>query len=95
VQNLKRLAGWDCLAITAITRRWISAGNRSVRAGREALKRGVIIEAYMAHHQGMAFLALTNFLHGNPFPRRFHSDSRVRAFEACCRNASRPCRRCT
>ena len=36
----------------------------------------------MAHHQGMAFLALTNFLHGNPFPRRFHSDPRVRAFEA-------------
>ncbi len=36
----------------------------------------------MAHHQGMAFLALTNFLHDNPFPRRFHSDSRVRAFEA-------------
>ena len=45
-------------------------------------KRGVIIQAYMAHHQGMAFLALTNFLHGNPFPRRFHGDSRVRAFEA-------------
>ncbi|MBK5276714.1 MAG: glycosyl transferase [Desulfuromonadales bacterium] len=45
-------------------------------------RRGVIIEAYMAHHQGMAFLALTNFLHGNPFPRRFHSDPRVRAFEA-------------
>jgi cyclic beta-1,2-glucan synthetase len=42
----------------------------------------VIIEAYMAHHQGMAFLALTNFLHGNPFPRRFHNDPRVRAFEA-------------
>ena len=36
----------------------------------------------MAHHQGMAFLALTNFLHNDPFPRRFHSDSRVRAFEA-------------
>ncbi|MDO9081175.1 MAG: hypothetical protein Q7U44_10280, partial [Desulfuromonadales bacterium] len=45
-------------------------------------KRGVIIEAYMAHHQGMAFLALTNFLQDNPFPRRFHSDPRVRAFES-------------
>jgi cyclic beta-1,2-glucan synthetase len=45
-------------------------------------KRGVIIEAYMAHHQGMAFVALVNFLHNNPFPRRFHGDSRVRAFEA-------------
>ncbi|WP_163339831.1 GH36-type glycosyl hydrolase domain-containing protein [Desulfopila sp. IMCC35008] len=44
--------------------------------------RGVVIEAYMAHHQGMAFLALTNFLYNQPFSRRFHSDSRVQAFEA-------------
>lgn len=48
----------------------------------KALKQGVIVEAYMAHHQGMAFLSLTNFLYDNPFPRRFHSDPRVRAFEA-------------
>ena len=47
-----------------------------------ALKQGVIVEAYMAHHQGMVFLSLTNFLQNNPFPRRFHSDPRVRAFEA-------------
>lgn len=52
------------------------------KARRHPLKRGVIIEAYMAHHQGMAFLALTNFLHESPFTRRFHSDSRVRAFES-------------
>ena len=45
-------------------------------------KRGIVVEAYMAHHQGMAFLALTNFLHQEPFCRRFHSDPRVRAFEA-------------
>ncbi len=45
-------------------------------------KRGIVVEAYMAHHQGMAFLALTNFLHGQPFSRRFHNDSRVGAFEA-------------
>ncbi|MDT8422618.1 MAG: glucoamylase family protein [Desulfuromonadales bacterium] len=43
--------------------------------------RGVIIRAYMAHHQGMGFLALINFLHHNPFPERFHADPRVRAFE--------------
>ncbi|TKB26004.1 glycosyl transferase [Desulfopila sp. IMCC35006] len=48
----------------------------------KVLKHGVIVETYMAHHQGMSFLALTNFLHDNPFPRRFHSDTRVRAFEA-------------
>ncbi len=50
-------------------------------ASGEMRKRGVIIEAYMAHHQGMSFLALTNFLHGDAFRRRFHSDPRVRAFE--------------
>ena len=50
--------------------------------GSHPLKRGVIIEAYMAHHQGMAFLALVNFLQDDPFPRRFHRDPRVRAFEA-------------
>jgi cyclic beta-1,2-glucan synthetase len=35
--------------------------------------RGVIVRAYMAHHQGMGFLALTNFVHGNPIQRRFHA----------------------
>jgi len=44
-------------------------------------ERGVMIRAYMAHHQGMGFLALINFLHDNPLPRRFHADPRVRAFE--------------
>ena len=44
--------------------------------------RGLVVEAYMAHHQGMAFLALTNFLHKDSFCRRFHRDPRVRAFEA-------------
>ena len=44
-------------------------------------RRGVMIKAYMAHHQGMGFLALTNFLHDNSFQRRFHADPRIRAFE--------------
>jgi hypothetical protein len=35
----------------------------------------------MAHHQGMGFLSLTNFIHGNPIQRRFHADARVRAVE--------------
>ena len=42
---------------------------------------GVIVRAYMAHHQGMAFLALTNFLYDNTMQRRFHSDPRVKAAE--------------
>ena len=42
---------------------------------------GVIVRAYMAHHQGMAFLALTNFLYDNIMQSRFHSDPRVKAAE--------------
>lgn len=77
VQNLKRLAGLGMLADYG----YYESMDFSRQTQREG-RRGVIVEAYMAHHQGMAFLALTNFLHGNPFPRRFHSDPRVRAFEA-------------
>jgi cyclic beta-1,2-glucan synthetase len=35
----------------------------------------------MAHHQGMVFLALTNFLFDNTMQRRFHLDPRVKAAE--------------
>jgi cyclic beta-1,2-glucan synthetase len=43
--------------------------------------RGVIVRAYMTHHQGMAFLSLANLIHGNSIQRRFHADARVRAVE--------------
>ncbi len=42
---------------------------------------GVIVRAYMAHHQGMGFLGLTNLLFDNIMQRRFHSDPRVKAAE--------------
>jgi cyclic beta-1,2-glucan synthetase len=42
---------------------------------------GVIVRAYMTHHQAMGFLSLTNFLHGNIIQRRFRADTRVRAVE--------------
>ena len=35
----------------------------------------------MAHHQGMSFLALNNFLHDDRLHRYFHTDPRVRAAE--------------
>lgn len=44
-------------------------------------KRGVLVRAYMAHHQGMAFLALDNILHSDGMQARFHSDPRVKAAE--------------
>jgi cyclic beta-1,2-glucan synthetase len=82
VENLKRLSALGLLGEYGYYEAMDFSRQPHRESGRERRKRGVIIEAYMAHHQGMAFLALTNFLHGNPFPRRFHSDPRVRAFEA-------------
>jgi cyclic beta-1,2-glucan synthetase len=76
IRNLKRLAGLGLLSDYG----YYEAMDFSRQQHRDG-GRGVIIEAYMAHHQGMAFIALTNFLHDNPFPRRFHADARVRAFE--------------
>jgi cyclic beta-1,2-glucan synthetase len=43
--------------------------------------RGVIVRAYMAHHQAMSFLALDNFIHDQVMQRRFHADRRVKATE--------------
>ncbi|HHW13053.1 MAG TPA: glycosyl transferase family 36 [Firmicutes bacterium] len=36
-----------------------------------------IVKSYMAHHQGMSFMALGNLLHGNLMHRRFLKDPRV------------------
>ncbi|HEY3129173.1 MAG TPA: glucoamylase family protein [Acidobacteriota bacterium] len=44
-------------------------------------ERGVIVHAYMAHHQGMSLIAFDNVLNGGIMQRRFHSDPRVRAAE--------------
>ena len=44
-------------------------------------ERGLIVRAYMTHHQGMAFLSLVNLIHGDSIRRRFHADARVRAVE--------------
>ncbi len=82
IQNLKKLAGLGLLSDYGYYEAMDFSRQPERETGRRLLKRGVTVEAYMAHHQGMAFLALTNFLHGNPFTRRFHRDPRVRAFEA-------------
>jgi cyclic beta-1,2-glucan synthetase len=43
---------------------------------------GLIIYAYMAHHQGMTMAALDNLVHHDVIRRRFHCDPRVRAIES-------------
>jgi cyclic beta-1,2-glucan synthetase len=40
-----------------------------------------LVRSWMAHHQGMSLLALTNLLHENIFQRWFHSNAIVRAAE--------------
>jgi cyclic beta-1,2-glucan synthetase len=44
-------------------------------------RRGVVVKAYMAHHQGMGLVALGHVLCGAPMPRRFHSERRVQTIE--------------
>jgi len=76
VQNLKRLDSLGLLNDYG----YYEAMDFSRQRSREG-ERGVIVRAYMTHHQGMGFLSLTNFLHDNPTQRRFHADARVRAVE--------------
>ncbi len=45
-------------------------------------QRGVVIYAYMAHHQGMSLAALDDVLHHDVMVERFHGDVRVRAMES-------------
>jgi hypothetical protein len=45
------------------------------------LKSGTVVRSFMAHHQGMGFLALCNVLLGNQMQARFHADPMVAATE--------------
>jgi cyclic beta-1,2-glucan synthetase len=76
VKNLKRLAALGLLDEYG----FYEAIDFARQASREG-GRGVIVRAYMSHHQSMGFLSLNNFLHNNPVQRHFHLDPRVRAFE--------------
>jgi cyclic beta-1,2-glucan synthetase len=76
VKNLKRLASLGLLDDYG----FYDAIDFSLQPSREGT-RGVVVRAYMAHHQGMSLLSLANLLHGNSFQRRFHADARVRAIE--------------
>lgn len=45
-------------------------------------ERGVIVYAYMAHHQGMSLLAFDNVLNNNILRKRFHSNPRIMGMES-------------
>ncbi|MGA9121465.1 MAG: glucoamylase family protein [Bacteroidota bacterium] len=76
LRNLKRLAHLGLLDDYG----FFEAMDFSQQPTREG-ERGLIVRAYMAHHQGMSFLALTNLLHGNSIQNDFHGDPRVRTVE--------------
>jgi cyclic beta-1,2-glucan synthetase len=76
VKNLKRLAALGLLTDYG----YFEALDFSGQPSREG-ERGVIVRAFMAHHQGMSFLALVNLLHDHSLQRHFHTDPRVRAAE--------------
>ncbi len=44
-------------------------------------KKFAVVKTYMAHHQGMSFIALHNVLNNNIMQNRFHRDSMVKAVE--------------
>ncbi len=43
--------------------------------------KGVVVKAYLAHHQGMSLVAIDNVLNDSITVNRFHADPRVRATE--------------
>ncbi len=45
-------------------------------------ERGIIVYAYMAHHQGMFLIGANNLLNKNIMPKRFHADPRVKGVES-------------
>ncbi len=44
-------------------------------------KENAIVESFMAHHQGMSFVAINNYLNSNIMQRRFHADPAVKGAE--------------
>ncbi len=45
------------------------------------LETQAMVQEYMAHHQGMIFVTLANYLFDNTMVRRFHDDSRMQSVE--------------
>jgi len=51
----------------------------ATRGPRPHGSKGVVVRAFMAHHQGMSLVALTNALLDYPMVRRLHADPRIQA----------------
>ena len=62
--------------------RWVLESIDFSRESKRDGTPGVVIYAYMAHHQGMSLVAIGNVLHHGAMQRRFHADPRIRAVES-------------
>lgn len=76
IQNLKRLEELGALGTFGLYEALDFTQTRMPLG-----KRYEIVREYMAHHQGMIFLALLNFLEGDPMVARFHSDPRIQSVD--------------
>jgi cyclic beta-1,2-glucan synthetase len=63
------------------TRRGVDAQTSHDGEATDRADAGVIVETYMAHHQGMTLVALANALQDDRMIARFHADPRVQATE--------------
>jgi cyclic beta-1,2-glucan glucanotransferase len=86
IRNLKRLAGEGAEgrygfyeAIDYTPRKTYEQAEGGPAAPKEA--GGVVVRAFLAHHQGMSLLALANVLLDERMVARFHQDPRVQATE--------------
>jgi cyclic beta-1,2-glucan synthetase len=71
VANLRRMAGMD----------WVASFGFYEAADYTQGKQPELVRSWMAHHQGMCLLALTNLLKDNIVQHWFHGTPRVRAAE--------------
>ncbi|SNT21300.1 Putative glucoamylase [Granulicella rosea] len=72
IANLRRMAGMG----------WVGAyGFYEAADYTQSGSTPALVRSWMAHHQGMSLLAVTNLLRGNIFQTWFHANPRVRAAE--------------
>ena len=72
ISNLRRMAGMQWTGLYGL----YEAADYSASS-----KDPILVRSWMAHHQGMSLLALTNLLSENIFQKWFHANPRVRAAE--------------
>jgi hypothetical protein len=76
IANLRKMAAMGWVGVYGF---YEAADYTNGRAGNG--QQPELVRSWMAHHQGMSLLAVTNLLRDNVFQRWFHANARVRAAE--------------